>query len=417
MQLFKGMNSIRTQVLALSLFLQALAVVQHRLIRDDPALPSAWNLEVTVLILASVCLTILALPVRSVARRSAILGLRFLFVYIASLVAGTQALMTASLLFAFLLDAVFTVTYPYCIAVVGAALAVVASIPLVDLSTSWQSVVGRLRVRDVVSIVGYAGASASVALLARAGASEAAENRRTAARLSESVDSLIDMASGYRQYIKRAEEESMTQERNRIIGEIHDSIGFTLTTVLMLSEMVQGKLSRMEGGGDLAEAVAGIHDTAKQGLTNVRISLRILKVKSRDEANDLSNIQKLVRTFGQVTGIKTRVEFSNAPLDFPRGMREAIFRLIQECMVNSFRHGHATEVSVYLFQDRGTLHVSVNDNGAGCGDVQEGLGLSGIKENVARLHGSVSYTSQRNMGFGVSVAIPAGGEGETDAAD
>jgi signal transduction histidine kinase len=417
MRPFKGTNFIRYQVLALSLFLQSLAVLQHRLIRDDPAFPPAWNLEITVLILASICLTILALPVRSTARRSAILGLRFLFVYIASMVAGTQAFMTASLLSAFLLDAVFTVTYPYCILVAAGALAVEASIPLVNLATSWEAVVGRLRMRDVASIVGYAGAAASVALMARSSAEEAAENRRTVARLNESVDSLIDVASGYRQYIKKAEEESMTQERNRIIGEIHDSIGFTLTTVLMLSEMVQEKLSKDGGSRELAEAVAGIHDTAKQGLTNVRISLRILKVKSRDEANDLSNIRKLVLAFGQVTGIRTRIEFSNAPLDFPAGMRDTVFRLIQECMVNSFRHGHATEIRIYLFQDLGTLHVSVNDNGTGCGDVQEGLGLSGIKENVARLHGSIRYTSQRNMGFGVSVAIPTGREEKSDAAD
>ena len=84
-------TSIRFQVLALSLFLQALAVLQHQLVRDDPAFPPAWNLEVTVLILSSVCLTVLAQAVRSPNRRAAILALRFLFVYIATMVAGTRS--------------------------------------------------------------------------------------------------------------------------------------------------------------------------------------------------------------------------------------------------------------------------------------------------------------------------------------
>jgi len=412
----KGTDFIRYKVLVLSLFLQSLAVLQHVLIEHDPAYPPDWALEVRILILSSILLTILPMALRNPMRRLAILSLRFLFVFITAMATGVQVFMMASLLFAFLLDAVFEVPYPQCIPVCCLALAVMAAIPLLNRNTAWESAVGRLGFRDIVSVVGYAGAPMVVALMARASATEAAENRRAIARLNESVDSLIEVASGYRQYIRKAEEESMTQERNRIIGEIHDSIGYTLTTVLMLSEMVQEKLPKTEENREMFDAVSGIQDTAKQGLTNVRISLRILKRKSREETSDLEIIRKLVRTFGAVTHIRTRLEFSNAPLNLPQGMRETVFRLIQECMVNSFRHGHATELSVYLFQDRDTLHVSVNDNGSGCGEPQEGLGLSGIKESVARLHGTVRYQTRRNMGFGVFVAIPMNRE-DANAAD
>jgi signal transduction histidine kinase len=364
----------------------------------------------TVAIVSSLVLTAAGLAVRRESRRALLLGARLVLLAVASLTAGAEALPTASLLLALVLDAAFLGEARSSGIFAGCAIVVALVLPLLGLPTAWQAETGRLHLRDILSILMYAAATGSLALIARFATRAAQRAVERSAQLAATTDSLIDVASGYRQYIRHAEEESMRQERNRIVGEIHDSIGYTLTTVLMLTEMLQDKLAHAGAGREMQEVVTDIHDTAKKGLTDVRISLRILKVKAREEENDLAIIQKLAHTFQSVTKIAVTFVPGNAPIDFPPRARDTIFRLIQECLVNSFRHGRASEIRIYLFLDETRFHISVTDNGTGSDGVKEGLGLAGIRENVAALGGTVALSGGQNTGFGVSVTLPWLGE-------
>ena len=82
-----------------------------------------------------------------------------------------------------------------------------------------------------------------------------------------------------------------------------------------------------------------------------------------------------------------------------------LYRLVQEGLTNAFRHGRASEVSVNLWITTDELTVAIKDNGRGAAVIEEGVGLSGIRQRVGGLGGSLSYKAGTD-GFSLSVRVP-----------
>jgi signal transduction histidine kinase len=85
---------------------------------------------------------------------------------------------------------------------------------------------------------------------------------------------------------------------------------------------------------------------------------------------------------------------------------EALYRVCQEAITNSIRHGKATRVVIVLRFNPDCLCLSIVDNGKGCGSIIKGLGLTGMEERVKRLNGTISYGPNGDEGFNISAEIP-----------
>jgi signal transduction histidine kinase len=83
-----------------------------------------------------------------------------------------------------------------------------------------------------------------------------------------------------------------------------------------------------------------------------------------------------------------------------------IYRLIQQGLTNAFRHGKADSVRVNLWRADTEIRVTIADNGKGSEDVQEGIGLQGMRERLSTVGGRIE-TRSRPDGFELSAAIPA----------
>lgn len=84
--------------------------------------------------------------------------------------------------------------------------------------------------------------------------------------------------------------------------------------------------------------------------------------------------------------------------------------MIQEALSNVLRHSDATRVVVTLHHRNDVLRVCVSDNGrASRGGRTTGWGLTGMRERVALLGGTVDTGTQDGGGFVVDARIPAGG--------
>ena len=96
---------------------------------------------------------------------------------------------------------------------------------------------------------------------------------------------------------------------------------------------------------------------------------------------------------------------------------ETVYRLIQESLTNAYRHGRADYVDVAMSweTDDELVLLRVSDNGRGALSLSPGNGLTGMRERVAELGGSVVWQSSPGRGFDIGVDIPwAGGASEPD---
>ncbi|KQP09775.1 ATPase [Methylobacterium sp. Leaf99] len=92
-----------------------------------------------------------------------------------------------------------------------------------------------------------------------------------------------------------------------------------------------------------------------------------------------------------------------------------VFRCIQESMTNAVRHGRAVQVNVEAYEEAGgRLMITVRDNGGGIApDHRVGLGLSGMRERVGALGGTL-VLDNGSPGTVVRIMIPFGSERSED---
>jgi signal transduction histidine kinase len=85
-----------------------------------------------------------------------------------------------------------------------------------------------------------------------------------------------------------------------------------------------------------------------------------------------------------------------------------LFRLAQEFIQNSGRHGHATEVSIKVFEDNTGLYLEFEDNGIGYNpnEVKRGLGTQGAEQRVQILGGSMQIIAENGKGVRWVITIP-----------
>jgi signal transduction histidine kinase len=216
--------------------------------------------------------------------------------------------------------------------------------------------------------------------------------------------------------------ELQEEERRRIARELHDQTSQRLTSVLMTLSVLGEAQSLEEAAvqaGELRSAVAQtleeVHDLA------LRLRPRLL--------DDLGLVAALRHDLGEFRDrYHIPVDLQVVGLEdgrLPSRIETALYRIVQQALVNVARHAHAQSVGV-LLEDRGSLVVLVvEDDGVGF-DVDEvmgshvlqsNLGLYGMRERAALLGGRLTIESTPGGGTSVFVEIPLGREERSDDQD
>lgn len=223
-------------------------------------------------------------------------------------------------------------------------------------------------------------------------------------QMNKTINKLTDANSGFQNYIQIIEKKSSEDERNRIIREIHDSIGYTLTTIIMQSTSVlESGNSRLDKS--IVEIFSNINSYAREGLKDMRIVLRLLKDKKERKLSDIEEIRKMINAFEKATNISVRLELGNIPMNFDPSVSHVIFRLIQEGMINALRHGMASIIEIAFFKGENSIVITITDNGKGFRSISPGIGLKGIHERLEKVNGRYSISSS-TRGTTLRITIP-----------
>jgi signal transduction histidine kinase len=228
---------------------------------------------------------------------------------------------------------------------------------------------------------------------------------RDVARLDSAVLKLSRANMSYQEFALDVEQRSTEQERQRITRDIHDLVGYTLTNSIVTMEaavdMIRVDPLRVPA------LLQSARDNAEDGLARIRQSLYRLRDQKTEHPHGVTGISRMVHNFEQTTAIDVGLEIGGVPpivLDDEAG--HVAHHFVQEAMINSFRHGRATQILVMLYWSDDRLVATVWDNGPGVTDaVKEGIGMSGMRERAAEVDGTVSYEKVID-GFQISLTIP-----------
>jgi len=204
-------------------------------------------------------------------------------------------------------------------------------------------------------------------------------------------------------YANSIEELTLLRERNRISREIHDSVGHSLATMIIQLGAIE-KVAESNGAA-AAEMAKNLGDFAKISLQDVRAAVRALKPREFEEYEGILAVEELIKNFEKLTGIEVRLSFTKEKWQLNSDQSFVIYRVVQEFLSNAVRHGKATKVNIFMNFTKGSLIITMEDNGSGADKIVKGVGLTSISERVRELKGDVSYSSKRGEGFFLKVVL------------
>ena len=201
----------------------------------------------------------------------------------------------------------------------------------------------------------------------------------------------------------RTEVRTLTSERERLAREIHDTVGHTLTAML-----VQMDALRVDIAQDHRKALSRLEtleSTVREAMHDVRREVSMLRDDAGRRESWKTRWLKLCTTFADSTGIRVNTSIADELLRMPDELGETLYRVFQESLTNAYRHGRATLVDIAAGIRDDRLVIRISDNGAGAAAVSPGNGLRGMQERVHALGGDVAWATQPGKGFDIGIVF------------
>lgn len=205
-------------------------------------------------------------------------------------------------------------------------------------------------------------------------------------------------------YTVTLEENTKMKERNRLAREIHDILGHSLTSI---TTGLEACIEILGINPDLTKTqMEKLLGLSRKGLDDVRRSVKELKVDKIVKSDFIEAIKELVQDINDCTPVDVELQILGQQMKLKEDEQQILYRIIQESITNAIRHGKASNISLDIEFIHHELQISIQDNGGGCDQVEEGFGLSHIREWLELLNGRMSYTSSGGKGFLLNVSIP-----------
>ena len=193
------------------------------------------------------------------------------------------------------------------------------------------------------------------------------------------------------------------RERKRIARDIHDSVGHALTGI---AAGIDATLVLIDINKDEAKSqLEKIQIAVKQGIKDVRKALNRIRPGALNNYTLKESLKKMLKEYADISRIKIDFSYHWGSADFEKTTEDVVFRIIEESITNSLRHGHASQVSIACTKpNQNTYQMVIKDNGLGAKEIIPGYGITQMKERVAIINGKISFAGQN--GFKIVVDIP-----------
>jgi signal transduction histidine kinase len=204
------------------------------------------------------------------------------------------------------------------------------------------------------------------------------------------------------------------EERKRIAGEIHDSLGSCLSGIKF---KVEKTLKGIEETPDATtESLNAVIPVIQEGIEECRRMQQDLRPSLLDDLGLLATLSWFCRRYQTIyTGIEVELEQTVEEADIPNALKIVIFRVTQEGMNNIAKHSKADLVNLRLSKMNGRIELVLEDNGQGFDlkkvlgseSTKKGLGLTSMRERTELSGGSFAIESSAGKGTIICVSWPS----------
>jgi signal transduction histidine kinase len=242
------------------------------------------------------------------------------------------------------------------------------------------------------------------------GFSEDREFRPEELEIARALASQASLAIQLTRLANAARQSAVLQERNKLAGEIHDSLAQFFTGISM--QLGAAKQVIKTGGDNGLSYVERATELAQFGLAEARRSAFSLHPAIIEELGLVQALQKLVERSNIPGRLRCNFRSTGLPEEksLPPSVQEDLLRIAQEALSNAVRHAKPTVVNVRLRCDPSKLVLEVADNGSGIANAQaackEGFGLFNMQARAQNLGAQLEVRTLTGRGTSIVVRMP-----------
>jgi signal transduction histidine kinase len=201
---------------------------------------------------------------------------------------------------------------------------------------------------------------------------------------------------------------AVAEERARITRELHDIVAHAVSVMVLQVGAVRHKLP--ETLGEDKDALRGVEQAGRAALAEMRTLLGAMHDAGQDvefaPQPSLDSLDTLVDKVRRA-GLLVQLHVEGAAVPLPRAIDLSAYRIVQEGLTNSLKHGRASHADVTVQYEAEGLQLEVRDDGAG-DTTSDGLGhgLVGVRERVKIYGGEMTAGAAPDGGFVLSARLP-----------
>jgi signal transduction histidine kinase len=221
--------------------------------------------------------------------------------------------------------------------------------------------------------------------------------------LQEAHLQLKDYAAGIEQL-------AISEERNRLAREMHDTLGHRLTVAAVQLEGAQRLIPTDPQRA--ARMLGTVREQVSEALGELRQTVTALRTPLEVDLPLEFSLERLAKSFQAATALPVLINLetglSQQAGRISLAQRLAVYRTAQEALTNVQRHTHADQVWLDCTLENDCLVLSVRDDGAGIDPqaLRPGYGLRGLEERAAQLGGSLQIDNPAGGGAMLRLSLP-----------
>ncbi|MCC3374087.1 sensor histidine kinase [Cohnella sp. REN36] len=203
------------------------------------------------------------------------------------------------------------------------------------------------------------------------------------------------------------------EERKRMAREIHDGPAQSLANLVLRAEIAERMLNTQDLEIVRSELI-DLKTQVRMGLEEIRKIIFNLRPMALDDLGLVPTLRKFVQDFEDRTTIRSVFETAGKEKRISTAMEAAMFRLVQEAFNNALKHAEPTFMSLSIVYWEESIVLTIKDNGKGFHvDLVEArakehsqFGLTGMKERVDLLQGTILIESAIDQGTTITIQVP-----------
>lgn len=194
-------------------------------------------------------------------------------------------------------------------------------------------------------------------------------------------------------------ENQMLEERAELSQTLHDKLGHNINGSVYQLEAVKVLMEKEpETSKKMIQAVI---DQLRGGMDEIRVILRKERPKKYKLA--ILQLEKLCEDC-RLKGVEAELVTEGELKEIPERYLEVILDNAYEAVSNSLKYAKCSKIKISVHVLNRVVRCSISDNGAGCSEVIDGMGISGMRKRVREVNGILDFETE--AGFAINMLLP-----------